>query len=323
MSLFEEKIKPMLAHLAEPFDSDEFLFEIKFDGTRTIAYIDVNKKSVSFLNRRGIFFEWRYPEFKEIWKDVNAKKVVLDGELVIFEKGKPQFYLLEEREHVSDKTRIELLSKINPATYVVFDILHLDGKDLIDLPLKERKEILKKVVKESSRVILSEYVIGKGKKFFESVKKAGLEGVVAKRLNSTYQINKRSKDWLKIKVLNTLDVIICGYTLGEGKREGYFGALLCGVWYEGKLRYLGRVGTGFDEKLLRELTSKLKELETDKNPFDIFEEEPAILEKVRWVKPKLVAEVKFMNLSEDLKMRAPAFVRLREDKPLEDCILEI
>lgn len=274
------------------------------------------------MNRRGIWFEDRYPEMKDLWKDVNAKRVILDGELVIFKDGKPDFYLLAEREHVGEKVRIEILSKLNPATYVVFDILHLDGKDLVDLPLKERKKVLEKTVKESLRTIFSQYVIGEGKKFFESVKKAGLEGVVAKRLNSTYQINKRSKDWLKIKVLSTLDVIICGYTLGEGKREGYFGALLCGAWHEGKLRYLGRVGTGFDEKMLEKLTSTLKELETNKNPFDIFEEEPAILEKVRWVKPKLVAEVKFMNLSEDLKMRAPSFVRLREDKPVEDCILE-
>jgi DNA ligase D-like protein (predicted ligase) len=259
---------------------------------------------------------------KDLWKDVNAKRVILDGELVIFKDGKPDFYLLAEREHVTEKVRIEILSKLNPATYVVFDILHLDGKDLVDLHLKERKEILEKTVSESQRVIFSQYIIGKGKNFFESAKKAGLEGIVAKRLNSTYQINKRSKDWLKIKVLSTIDVIICGYTLGEGKRERYFGALLCGAWHEGKLRYIGRVGTGFDEKMLEKLTSTLKELETNKNPFDIFEEEPATLEKVRWVKPKLVAEVKFMNLSEDLKMRAPSFVRLREDKPVEDCILE-
>jgi bifunctional non-homologous end joining protein LigD len=296
---------------------------ISFDGTRTIAYIDKNKKEVRFLNRRGIWFEYRYPEMKDLWKDVDAEKAILDGELVVFKGGKPDFYLLAEREHVGEKTRAEILSKINPATYVVFDILHLDGKDLIDLPLIERKKILKEKVRESERVLLSVYVIGKGEKFFEEVKAKGLEGIVAKKLSSSYQIGKRSKDWLKIKALNSLDCIICGYTLGEGKREKYFGALLLGIWHEGKLRYLGRVGTGWEEKDLEEITAMLKKIEAEKNPFDIFEEEPSVLEKVKWVKPKLVCEVKFMEFTEDLKLRAPSFIRLREDKIPEECVLEL
>jgi bifunctional non-homologous end joining protein LigD len=296
---------------------------IKFDGTRTIAYINKKKKEVRFLNRRGIWFEARYPEMKDLWKDVDAEKAILDGELVIFKEGKPDFYLLAEREHVDDRTRAEILSKLNPATYVVFDILHLDGKDLVDLPLIERKKILEERVRESERVLLSVYVIGNGKKFFEEVKAKGLEGIMAKRLSSSYQIGKRSKDWLKIKALNSLDCIICGYTLGEGKREKYFGALLLGAWHEGKLRYLGRVGTGWEEKDLEEITAMLKKIETGKNPFDVFEEEPSVLEKVRWVEPKLVCEVRFMELTEDLKLRAPSFQRLREDKLPEECFLEV
>lgn len=206
---------------------------------------------------------------------------------------------------------------------MVFDILHLDGQDLIDKSLIERKKILEKIVRESDKILLSTYVIGEGKKFFLEAEKRGLEGVIGKRLQSTYQINKRSKDWLKIKYLKTLDCIICAYTLGTGWREKYFGALVLGCYHQGKLRYIGRCGTGLDERGYADLTEKLKKIETDKNPFDIFEEEPAILEKVRWVKPELIAEVKFMNLSQDLKMRAPSFVRLREDKNLEDCILEV
>jgi bifunctional non-homologous end joining protein LigD len=163
----------------------------------------------------------------------------------------------------------------------------------------------------------------KGEELYETVKKMGLEGVMAKQKNSLYYPGERKDCWLKIKVLNTLDVIICGYTLGEGKREGYFGALLLGAWHEGKLRYLGRVGTGWEEKDLEEITNMLKKIETGKNPFDVFEEEPSVLEKVRWVKPKLVCEVKFMELTEDLKLRAPSFQRLREDKLPEECLLEI
>ena len=322
MSLWDQAIKPMLAQIAKPFDDEKFIFELKVDGTRTIAYIDKMKKEVRLLNRRKIWFEDRYPEMKDLWQDVDAEQVILDGELVVLKQGKPDFYLLAEREHVESKTRAEILSKLNPAAYVVFDILHLNGKDLIDLPLAERKKILSQVVKESSRVLISAYVVGEGKKFFEEVKEKSLEGIMAKRLESSYQIGKRSKDWLKIKVLNSLDAIICGYTLGEGKREKYFGALLLGAWHEGKLRYLGRVGTGWEEKDLEEITSMLKKLETEKNHFDVFEEEPSILEKVKWVKPKLVCEVKFMELTEDLKLRAPSFVRLREDKPIEECVLE-
>ena len=273
------------------------------------------------MNRRGIWFHDRYPELRDIWKNVKAKRVVLDGELVVFKEGKPDFYALAEREHVEEKMRIELLSKIMPATLIVFDILHKDGEDLINLPLIERKKILEEVVKENERVVISTYVIGKGKKFFEEVKKRGLEGVMAKKLDSTYQLGKRSKDWLKIKYLKTLDCIICGFTEGTGWREEYFGALLCGIYYQGKLRYIGRVGTGWNEEDLKQLTPLLKKLEIDKNPFDVFEEEPSIVEKVHWVKPKLVAEIKFMNLSEDLKMRAPSFKRLRDDKGPEECIL--
>jgi bifunctional non-homologous end joining protein LigD len=322
MSLWGQLIKPMLAFISEPFDSPDFCFEIKFDGTRCIAYIDKEKKSVKFLNRRLKFFQDNYPELHELWKDVNAKRVILDGELVVFKKGKPDFYLLAEREHTGEKFRIKLLSEMNPATYVVFDILHKDGEDLINLPLIERKKILEKTVKESERVLLSAYVIGNGKKFFEEARKKGLEGVMAKRLSSTYQLNKRSKDWLKIKYLKTLDCVICGYTIGTGWREKYFGALILGCYHEGKLRYVGKVGTGLDEKGYEELTEMLKKIETDKCPF---EKEPEFSSNivVRWVEPKIVCEVKFMNLSENLIMRAPSFVRLREDKLPEDCILEV
>ncbi|MEM5773187.1 MAG: non-homologous end-joining DNA ligase [Candidatus Aenigmatarchaeota archaeon] len=323
MSLWNKVIKPMLAEIAKPFSDENFCFEIKFDGTRTIAYIDKQKKEVRFLNRRGIWFEDRYPEMKELWKDVEAEQAILDGELVVFKEGKPDFYLLAEREHVGSKARAEILSKLNPATLVVFDVLHLDGKDLVELPLIERKKILEKVVKESSRILISAYVIGEGEKFFEEVKAKGLEGVMAKKLDSAYEIGRRSKNWLKIKALNSLDAIICGYTLGEGKREKYFGALLLGAMHEGKLRYIGRVGTGWQEKDLEELTQQLKKIEIEKNPFDVFEEEPSIIEKVRWCKPKLVCEVQFLELTEDLKLRAPSFKRLREDKAVEECSLEI
>jgi bifunctional non-homologous end joining protein LigD len=311
----------MLAKLSEPFDNPDYIFEIKFDGTRCISYIDAANGTVKFLNRRMSFFENRYPELQGIWKNIKAKKAILDGEIVVFEKSKPNFYRLAEREHTDDKLRIKLLSETMPATYVVFDVLHVDGEDTIDKPLSERKKILERIVEEDNRILLSRYVTGQGKKFFNEVKKRGLEGIMAKKLDSLYYPGERKDCWLKIKYLKTLDCIICGYTIGTGWREKYFGALILGCYHEGKLRYVGRVGTGLDEKGYAELTEELKKLRTEKCPFKEKPELPSDVIPV-WVKPKLICEVKFMNLSKDLIMRAPSFVRLRDDKSLKDCLLE-
>lgn len=319
--LWEQKIKPMLAKIAKPFDSKDFIFEIKFDGTRCIAYVDKKNKSCKFLNRRMLWFEHRYPEL-EIWKDIKEERAILDGEIVVFEKGKPNFYLLAEREHVNDKSKIEILSKKFPATFVCFDIIFLNNRDLLNLELMERKRILEQTIKESSRILISRYVEESGKNFFEEAKKKGLEGIMAKRKSSFYQIGKRSEDWLKIKALKSMDVVICGYTIGEGWREKYFGSLICGAYYKGKLRYVGKVGTGLDEKGYLELTKRLKLLENNKNPFENFEESQKVLKKIRWVKPVLVCEVSFLELTKDLKMRAPSFKRLREDKLPKECEIE-
>jgi DNA ligase D-like protein (predicted ligase) len=324
MTLFRQIIKPMLAETSEPFNSNSWVFEVKFDGTRTICYIDTKKREVRLLNRRLKFFQSKYPELQKIWKDVTGKKVILDGEVCIFEKGRPNFYKLAEREHTDDKTRIEFLSKIIPATYVVFDILHKDGEDLINRPLSERKKILEQTVRESSRVLISRYIVGNGRKFFNEVKKKGLEGIMAKRLDSPYLIGKRSRHWLKIKTFKTLDCVIGGYTTGTGKRGELLGSLIVGCFYQEKLKHVGKVGTGFDEKQLRKLLENLEKLKIDKCPF---EEEPDLKlppgRRPVWVKPKLVCEVKFMNLSENLIMRAPVFMRLREDKFPRDCTLEV
>ena len=323
MSLWEKLIEPMLAFPSEPFNSKDWLFEVKFDGTRTIAYVDKENKSVKFLNRRLKYFEHRYPELQKIWENLNCKRAILDGEIVVFEKGKPNFYKLAEREHVDEKVRIEILSKIIPANYIVFDILHLDGKDLIDLPLIERKEILKENVKEGNNLLFSVFIFEKGKEFFKKVKEQGLEGIMAKKIDSSYEIGKRSKNWLKIKVLKSLDCIIIGYTTGIGKREE-FGSLICAVYHEGKLKYVGKVGTGFDESEIEKILEKLEKIKVEKCPL---EEEPELNlpaeRKPIWVKPKYVCEVKFMELTQDLQMRAPVFVRMREDKLPEDCELLI
>ncbi|MEM5802053.1 MAG: non-homologous end-joining DNA ligase [Candidatus Aenigmatarchaeota archaeon] len=323
MSLWNQKIKPMLAFSSEPFDSENFIFEIKFDGTRCVAYVDVENKSQKFLNRRMLYFQNRYPEL-QLWKDLKCRRAIVDGEIVVFEKGKPNFYKLAEREHIEEKTKIEILSQMMPATFVVFDILHKDEKDLIDLPLEERKRILDETIEESERILKSVYIKEKGRKFFNEVKKKKLEGVMAKKLNSSYQIGKRSRDWLKIKALKTLDVVIVGYSTGKGKRGELLGSLITAINYKNKLRYIGKVGTGFSEEELKVLLEKLKKIKTEKPPWK--EEIDLALPPDRkpiWVKPKFVCEVKFMQLTKDLQMRAPSFIRLREDKTPGDCDLEV
>ncbi len=322
MSRMKRRFKPMLAFPSKPFDSPDWLNEIKIDGTRVMGYIDTTKKSVELINRRGIDILYRYPELKTLYEDVKVKQVVLDGEIACFEKGKPNFQKLQEREHVDDPVRIELLSKNMPVTYIVFDVLHVDGKDLVDKPLIERKKILERVVSESSRVLISRYVIGNGKNFFQKVRKKGLEGIMSKKLDSPY-IQERSKYWLKIKALKTLDCVICGFTSGRGKRSELLGSLIAGCYYQNKLKYVGKIGTGFSEKQLKELLERLEKLKVKKCPFP---EEPELKlppgRKPVWTKPKLVCEVKFLELTEDKIMRAPSFIRLRNDKIPKECILE-
>jgi bifunctional non-homologous end joining protein LigD len=306
----DRKIKPMLAHLAGPFDSEDFWFEWKFDGTRCICFVG---EKLRLQNRRLMNITHRYPELT-LEQDIDAKEAILDGEIVVLREGKPDFRALQTREHVGDKLRIELFSQTTPATLVAFDLLYLDGKPLIDLPLVERKAKLQEILTESPRILLSRHIETHGKRYFEEVVRLGLEGAMAKRKHSIYQIGKRSHDWLKLKATKTLDCVIVGYTPGEGWRSEYFGALALGAYREGKLEFMGKVGTGFDEALLKMLAPMLRGRETVTRPVDA---EPPY--EVRWVKPELVCEVRYMELTHELKLRAPSFRRLRFDKPPREC----
>lgn len=318
-----EKIKPMLAEIGtkEDLKRKDLIFEPKLDGTRAIVYI--HDMAIRILNRRGNWIEYRYPELYKIWHTIRCDSAVLDGEIVVLdEKGRPDFSKLVQREHQEKKLNIEILSREMPATLVVFDILELDGEDLRSKPLWDRKQILQKVVVErpQSRVTKIFYTHD-GEALWKTIKEKKLEGVIAKDAQSPYLAGKRTDAWLKIKALKTLDVVIGGYTIGKGGRAKTFGALLCGVWHKGQLRHIGRVGTGWDEKQLEDYTKVLQRLETKENPFGIFEESPAVTRAARWLKPQIVAEVEFLQLTPDLKMRAPAFKRLRLDKAPEECTL--
>jgi DNA ligase D-like protein (predicted ligase) len=313
----------MLAELGSQADlrRSGMLFEVKLDGTRALVY--KIGRQVRALNRRWAWIERRYPElFPDIRKNISARSCILDGEIVVFDPatGKPDFYKLAEREHQEKALRIEILSKTMPATYVVFDILSLHGRDLTGLPLTRRKEILAQIISDSPRIKLC-YYTDKGLRLWRAVKRLGIEGVMAKRADSRYLPGTRAASWLKVKTLKSLDVVIGGWTEGTGKRAGLFGALLCGIYHKGRLTYIGRVGTGWSQRQLQDYARVLRKIEIRKCPFDVFAEEPAILGKIHFAKPLLVAEVRFMNLSAGLRMRASAFRFFRVDKRPADCVL--
>ncbi len=309
--LWDLKIHPMLAVLAEePFDSDGHLFELKWDGTRALCFAD--GASRRFQNRRLYDISARYPEL-----EVRTRgRAILDGEIVLMRDGRPSFLALQEREHLTKPLEIRLMSRQSPATYIVFDILYRDGRDLTALPLEERRVILAETLDRSGTVTLSDPIEREGRAFFRSVLDRGLEGILAKRKGSRYQIGKRSRDWMKIKKRTTLPCVVAGLTMGEGNRADTFGSLILGLYDDGELRYVGRVGTGFDDATRRDILAKCKPLEGPRP----FAEEPNTTEPVAfWMRPELVANVHFLEMTRDGMMRAPSFGRLRLDLRPKDC----
>ena len=306
-------IHPMLAESREtPFDSEDHIYELKWDGTRAICFL---REKQRFLNRRMSFIEARYPDIR-----VRTKKpAILDGEIVVMWDGRPSFEKLQERERPGGSIHQEYLLKTLPATYVVFDVLYIGADNVMGLPQMERKGLLKEVLEEDDRVVLSDYVEARGVDYYNAVIARGLEGIIAKRKGARYQPGKRSRDWIKIKKKTALDCVIAGITAGEGEREGTFGSLILGAYHEGTLVHVGRVGTGFSEALRRSLFQRLVPLRQEECPFP---EVPQIDAHVGfWTKPEVVCEVHFLEFSKDRHMRAPSFSRLREDKRPEDCVV--
>lgn len=314
-------IYPMLANIAEkPFDDQNWLFEIKWDGYRAVSFIQNGK--VRLVSRNQNDLSGRYPELQQLPNFVNAKNAILDGEVVALdEQGRPSFSLMQQRTGIRQHGRQAAPRRDLPIMYFVFDIIYLDGYDLRRVNLDDRKKILRDVLRDGGIVRYSDHYSGQGIALFNAAKEKGLEGIIAKKRNSCYE-ERRTREWLKIKITQTVDCVIGGYTDPEGARQ-YFGALVLGL-YNGKkqLIHVGNAGTGFNQNMLKEMSAKLKELDAGKNPF-IGPVEPR---KVHWVKPVLVAEVKFTEWTHEtdeggLKLRAPVFMGLREDKNPEDCTL--
>ncbi len=295
-----KNIDPMKAQLVdEPFDDDRWLYEVKWDGIRLISFIDNEK--VSLQTRAGRTVDAEYPQLQTISRLVNAKQAVLDGEVVILdEEGRPSFQLLQNRGKESRTMQ-----------YIVFDILYIDGQRLFRVPLEDRKRLLRDVVRDAGVLKYSDHVVGQGKAFYRAARANRLEGIVAKLRASLYQPGIRSSAWLKIKIVRTQDVVIGGFTAPRNSRK-HFGAILVGVYDEqGRFVYAGHTGGGFDEKALAALAKRMQPLITKDPPFS--GKPPHTNEKPTWVKPELVAEVKFSEWTRDGVMRMPVFLRLRED----------
>jgi len=310
-----EQINPMLATLVdEPFSGPEWVFETKWDGFRSVCFI--NRGQVHFVSRNQIDMTPQYPELANLSKHISAKQAILDGEIVALdEHGMPRFQLLQNKLRIRSGT----YAKASKAqiVYFVFDLLYYDGFDLTACSLIERKALLEQIVKPAAFVKYSDHVEAHGEEFFRQIEKFRLEGMIAKRAASKY-VQKRTSDWLKVKTVLRSEVVVGGYTQPRGTRS-YFGSLVCGLYKEKDLHYVAHTGGGFNEKLLASIYKLMQPLKTDKSPFI---KPPKTNEPVQWLTPKLVAEVKFSEWTADERMRQPIFLGLREDKKPQDCRFE-
>jgi bifunctional non-homologous end joining protein LigD len=305
-----------LATLADkPFSSPDWLFEIKWDGERALAFIRDGDVELRSRSARNITAE--YPELRELAKRVNARKAILDGEIVVLdESGRSEFARIQPRFGVLNPPRS--LQEKAPVTYYAFDLLYADGYDLRGVSVEQRKKQLRKILSLSERVRFSDHQVGKGVELFEVAKQQGLEGIIAKRRDSPYA-GRRSPQWLKFKIVRDTDVVIGGFTAPRKTRD-HFGALLMGLWDERKqLEYIGSVGTGFTQGLLDRTFKTLSQLEVANSPF---RDAPRLKESIRWVKPELVARIKYGNWTNDRKLRQPVFMGFLEDREPQECRLE-
>lgn len=303
-------IEPMLADSRDrPMDSDDFIYEVKWDGIRAIISMDDGQ--LRLRSRNGMELTAQFPELSVPEQAFRASGGVFDGEIVCLDdKGKPVFKDVIHRMQQKTDGAIERARAKNPAVCYVFDCLYLDGRSIMQEPLSRRREWLDDVIKPDTPFRLSS-AIREGHELYAAAKQLGLEGVVAKRMSSPYLPGKRSEHWLKIKTRNTLDCHILGYTKGNGDREPYFGALHIGIAEKKRWRYLGKVGTGFDEKAMKEISSNLKSLNKTER---LIKEKPVDDNITSWVEPLLSCEVQYASLTKDGMLREPVFIRLRPDK---------
>jgi bifunctional non-homologous end joining protein LigD len=320
---FPENVVPMLARLSElPRDDGNWAVEVKWDGIRAIAYCRPGRVELQTRNLNDVSVQ--YPEVRRISRALGAHDAVLDGELVAFdENGRPSFERLQQRIHNTDENVVRRRMKTYPVVYVIFDLLYLDGEDLTCEPYRRRRELLEGLELTGDAWQTPGYAVGQAKELLAASKEQGLEGVMLKRLDSTYAPGKRTGAWLKVKNVSRQELVIGGWTPGEGRRKNHVGALLVGYFEDkgGKpvLRYAGKVGTGFKAADLTAIAARLAPLERKTSPFAAGPKPP---KGARFAEPRLVAEVEFREMTKEGILRHSAYKGMREDKAASEVVLE-
>ena len=310
-------IPPMLATLTKDYFSDKrWIFEQKFDGERCLAF----KKDghVRLLSRNKKEINDEYPEIVKALTAQAADNFIIDGEIVALKKGLSQFQLLQQRINLHSLADVAQKAKLIPVQYCIFDLVYVDGYDIRTLPILARKEMLKNLLIFNKTLSYSVHRFTEGLIFFKEACKLHWEGLIAKKIDSTYS-GKRSTSWLKFKCIMEQELVIAGYTHPKGSRQ-FFGSLLVGYYEKGKLKYAGKVGTGFSQATLELLAKKMKPLEITQCPFTDYNESTS---GVHWLKPQLVGEFQFAQWTEAGKLRVGRYKGLRDDKKAVDVIKEV
>ncbi len=314
-----DHVVPMLARIGElPPDQQRWSFEVKWDGVRAIAYAKPGRLRLESRNLNEITAS--YPEVRGLLGDLGMREAVLDGEIVAFDKaGRPSFERLQRRMHVASASVIRRRMADTPVLYAIFDLLYLDGHSLMALPYAERRAALEALELSGPAWRVPSAHAGAGRRLLEATREQGLEGVVAKRLDSRYEPGRRTGAWIKVKNTRRQELVIAGWLPGEGRRSDRIGALLVGYFDRDDLRYAGRVGTGFTDQTLDQLAERLSPLQRDRSPFA---PAPKLPRNAVYVEPSVVAEIEFIEWTQEGVLRAPSFKGLRDDVDAREVVLE-
>lgn len=313
--MLPDSFQPMLATLAEPFDSIDYTYEIKWDGYRCLAFLDSNTR---LLSRNQKELTTIFPELQTLHKKIKQTGCLIDGEIIALRNGKPSFFELQKRAQLRNIKKITICQAKIPVIYVAFDLLYLNQTAVYQKPLAERRELLINNCYPENNFILATFIENKGLAYFQAICAMKLEGVIAKKNGSVYLPGKRVKTWLKFKRKLLLNFIICGYVINDAS-ERTIRSLILGAFVENKLNCFGMVGSGLNEQELSLIPQELRKLKTEISPFT---GTILIQKSTVWLKPLIVCEVEYLELTDEGHLRHPVFKRFRPDLQIEDCQYE-